>query len=90
MPQMFYQLPYIPNREKYNKVCKMCQVILPLISGVLGLSASIRYFTAFKCWPWLLQNGTLIHHSQAAQPSWPTSPSSTLYLESLLRPMYYS
>ena len=80
MPQTFYQVPYIPNREKYNKICKMCQVMLPLVSGVLGLSVSIRYDTAFKYWPWLVQHGTLIYHSQVVQPSWPTSPSSTLYL----------
>jgi hypothetical protein len=26
---MIYQIPYIPNREKYNKQHKMCQVTLP-------------------------------------------------------------
>jgi hypothetical protein len=31
---MMYQLPYNPNREKYNKLCKVCQVTLPLVSGV--------------------------------------------------------
>jgi hypothetical protein len=41
-------------------------------------------------WPWLLWNGTLTHHSQPAQPSWPTHLSSTLYLEALLRPNYSS
>ena len=33
VPQMFYQLPYIPNSEKYNK-CKVCQVTLPMVGGV--------------------------------------------------------
>ena len=41
-------------------------------------------------WPWLLLHGTMIHHSQAAQPSCPTSSSSTLYLKALLRPTYFS
>ena len=45
MPQMFYQLSNIPNREKYNKLCKVCQVILPLVKGVGSLSASVRYLT---------------------------------------------
>jgi hypothetical protein len=27
VPQMFYQLPSIPNREKYNKLCKSNTVI---------------------------------------------------------------
>jgi hypothetical protein len=31
---MFYQLPYIPNSEKYNKQSKVCQVTLRLVSGV--------------------------------------------------------
>ena len=31
---MLYQLSSIPNTEKYNKLCKACQVTLPLVSGV--------------------------------------------------------
>jgi hypothetical protein len=37
--------------------------------------------------PWL-QQGTMIYHSQTAQPCWPTLLSSTPYLETLLTPMY--
>jgi 3-dehydroquinate dehydratase len=40
---MLYHLSYIPKREKYNKLCKVYQVILPLIKGVGSLSASVRY-----------------------------------------------
>jgi hypothetical protein len=46
---MFYQLSYTPNRAKYNKLCKVCQVIL-LFKGGGGeegvLSVSVRYAVA--------------------------------------------
>jgi len=90
---MLYQLSYIPNREKYNKLCKVCQVILSLVKGAVVPSASNRYLTAMskvQMWPWLQWHGTLTHLSQPAQPSWPICLSSTLYLEALLRPKYLS
>jgi hypothetical protein len=45
VPQMFYQLPYIPNRKIQN-ACKICQLLLPIVSGVMCRSASARYLTA--------------------------------------------
>jgi hypothetical protein len=41
IPYMFYQLLYIPNREKYNKLCSVCQVILPFKGGGAFLSVSV-------------------------------------------------
>jgi hypothetical protein len=90
---MLYQLSCIPNTEKFNKLCKVCQVILSLVKGAGVPSASIRYLTAMskvQMWPWLQWHGTLTHHSQLAQPSWPICLFSTLYLEALLRPKYLS
>jgi hypothetical protein len=75
--QIFYQLPHIPNREKYNKLCSVCQVTLPCV-GVDSLPLNMA--TA----KWY----TLINHSSAAQPRWPTCLYLILYFESLLRPMY--
>jgi hypothetical protein len=46
VPKIVYQLPYIPNTEIYNKLNKVCQVILKLVSGVVVLFASVRYLTA--------------------------------------------
>jgi len=33
LPEIVYQLSYIPNREKYNKLYKVCQVILKHLVG---------------------------------------------------------
>jgi hypothetical protein len=46
VPYMFYHLPYIPNREKYNKLCSVCQVMLPFKGGSGVLSVSVRYLVA--------------------------------------------
>ena len=48
VPRMFYQLYYIPNGEKYNKLCKVCPVTLPLVGGVGGISASVIYLAAIS------------------------------------------
>jgi hypothetical protein len=48
VPKIVYQLSYIPNREKYNKLYKVCQVILKLVSGAVVRSASVRYLTAIS------------------------------------------
>jgi hypothetical protein len=37
--EIVYQLYCIPNREKYNKLYKVCQIILKLISEAVVLSA---------------------------------------------------
>jgi len=58
---MFYQLQYIPNREKYNKHCNMHPVILPFVNGGGGLSVSVKYLLSD-----LRQQGTPIYHSQPA------------------------
>jgi hypothetical protein len=34
VPKMMYQLPYNPNRDRYNKLSMVCQVTLPLVCGV--------------------------------------------------------
>ena len=36
MPKIMYQLPHIPSRDKYNKLCMVCQVTLPLVTGVVA------------------------------------------------------
>ena len=53
-----------------------------------GLSASFMYFIAMSTFSNSVAKSiaTSIYHSQEAQQSWPTSSSSHLYLESLLRP----
>lgn len=46
VPQISIQLPYNPNRQKYYKLCKFCQVILLVVGVAMVLSASFRYLTA--------------------------------------------
>jgi hypothetical protein len=41
-------------------------------------------------WPCIQQHGTMIYHSQTAQPCCTTCLSSTLYIETLLTRMYFS
>jgi len=49
------------------------------------------YIWSFQLlWPCLQQHGTLIYHSAAAQPCWPTRLLPTLYSEALLWHMYFS
>jgi hypothetical protein len=43
-----YQLPYVLYRQKYYKLRKVIQVILPVIGGAVVLSASFRYLTAMS------------------------------------------
>jgi len=74
IPYMFYQLSYISNREKYNKLCNMCQVILPFKGGeggegVLSVSDILLLYLNLEL---LQQHGTPICHSQAALPCSPT------------------
>ena len=93
VPQMLYQLSYIPNREKYNELCKVCQVILPLVKGTGSLSASVRYLTAVSNASNAADMATAARHTdtiQPAQPSWPKHLSLTLYLEAPLILKYLS
>jgi hypothetical protein len=46
--QIFYQLPHIPNREMYNKLCNVCQVTLPCIGVDHLLHWDIYYFQIFR------------------------------------------
>jgi len=64
VPQIFYQLPYVPNSEKYNKRCTVCHVGGEGW-GPLCISQTSHCFQMLQ--PWLLQHGTLIYHSQPAQ-----------------------
>jgi hypothetical protein len=58
-PKKFYQLPYTPIREKYNKLCNMCQLILPLVDvmsskagGPLRLTMTAHcYIRGLNCCP---------------------------------------
>jgi hypothetical protein len=90
VPQMFYQLYYIPNREKYNKLCKVCPVMLPLVSGVVASLPqsyiSPQYLKLQMLWKWLLQQSKLIQYNQHSHPDL----HICLYLEALLRPKYLS
>jgi hypothetical protein len=69
---MFYQLPYIPNREKYNRLCKECPVILPLVKGVGSLSASVRYLTAISKASNDADMATATRHADTIQPAQPS------------------
>jgi hypothetical protein len=60
---MFYQRPYIPNREKYNKLCNVCHMTLSFAAVA----------TATAKWH------TLLYNSQIAQQCWRPSLSATLY-----------
>jgi hypothetical protein len=74
---MMYQLPYIPNREKYKTLCKVCQVILPLVSGMVVLSASVRYLKAMSKVPNAVAMVTAIWHIDT--PLTTTSPAIMNY-----------
>ena len=69
---MLYQLSYIPNREKYNELCKVCQVILPLVKGTGSLSASVRYLTAVSNASNAADMATAARHTDTIQPAQPS------------------
>jgi len=48
--QIFYQLPHIPDTQKYNKLCNVCQVTLPRVCvDPLPHWYISFYFQIFKC-----------------------------------------
>jgi len=69
---MLYQLSYIPNREKYNKLFKVCQVTLPLVKGTGSLSVSVRYLTAVSNASNTADMATATRHTDTIQPAQPS------------------
>jgi len=49
-PKCFTNFNYIPNTEKYNKQCNVCQVILPLVNWGGGLSLSHTFVVRSEAW----------------------------------------
>jgi len=84
---MFYQLSDIPNREKYNKLCKVCQVILPLVSGVVVLSASVIYLTALSKVPNAVAMVTATWHTDT---SLTTTSTAIMNYTSVFNPLLKS
>jgi hypothetical protein len=69
---MFYQLYYIPNREKHNKLCKVCPVTLPVVSGVGDISASVIYLTGIAKASNAVEMATATRQTDIIQPAQPS------------------
>ena len=65
-------------------ICRCSGTSLP------QLDIFVPYLKHQLLWPWVKQHGTMIYHSQTAQPCCTTCLSSTLYIETLLTPVYFS
>ena len=91
-PQIFSELPYFPNREKYNKLCSIWPVIrlylaIWRVGGHSLPQVSHCYIWSFN---WCAHGYSNMAHSAAAPSHWLTHLPSTLYSETLPRPMYLS